>query len=322
MLLSKGIPVYSVKPQGTSPNGQVERETLIGEGQFDLAMIASWQAATEILPHLRHHAPRTRVVIDSSDLYFLRMSRDAVNNKRRLDDSYGQETIDEINIYAEADAMLAVSRQETALISDLFHGVGRAFYVPNTVDIPTKPHPFAERRGILLIGNYHYPPNAEAAIYLLEAILPHIPPSILADHPVYIVGDGATAKTAELAAQYTCVTITGWVPSVAPYLERARVMVAPLLSGAGTRTKVIAGLIAGLPVVTTTIGAEGLFLQHTQNALIVDKPQEFAQSVVNVLQDRQLWEHLSQSGLDTTRHEHDYASVKRYLVDALDAVME
>src|SRR5262245_66569887 len=83
-----------------------------------------------------------------------------------------------------------------------------------------------------------------------------------------------------------------WVPSVDPYLERSRVCVVPLLHGAGVKGKVVESLMMGTPVVTTTVGAEGLELRHGEHVLIADTPQDFADGLAHLLTDRDRWESL------------------------------
>ena len=91
--------------------------------------------------------------------------------------------------------------------------------------------------------------------------------------------------------------MVGWVPSVVPYLERARVCVVPLLHGAGVKGKVVESLVAGTPVVTTTIGAEGIELRHGEHVLIADTPEELADGLAHLLTDRAQWERLCDCGL-------------------------
>jgi GT2 family glycosyltransferase len=85
------------------------------------------------------------------------------------------------------------------------------------------------------------------------------------------------------------VTVTGWVPAIEPYLRRARVSIAPLRFGAGVKGKIAEAIAAGLPVVTTSIGAEGMELSDGDHALIADDPEAFAQAVVRLCTDDALW---------------------------------
>jgi glycosyltransferase involved in cell wall biosynthesis len=92
------------------------------------------------------------------------------------------------------------------------------------------------------------------------------------------------------------VHVTGGVPSVAPYLARGTLFVAPLRQGGGTRMKLIEALAAGIPVVTTSLGAQGLGAVPGRHLLIADDPAAFAETVVKALADRKLRDRLGRSG--------------------------
>lgn len=90
--------------------------------------------------------------------------------------------------------------------------------------------------------------------------------------------------------------ILGNVPSLAPHLEAARIIVAPIRYGAGLKGKIIEGLANGVPVVTTSIGTEGIGLVEGVNSLIADDAQTFANALVRLDSDHDLWESISQGG--------------------------
>ena len=110
----------------------------------------------------------------------------------------------------------------------------------------------------------------------------------------YIVGSNASPEIE--AYDSATVRVMGYVPDINPLLQSARVFVAPLRFGAGVNGKIGEALSYGLPVVTTSIGAEGVGLTSGENAMIADDPAEFANSVLRVYEDMDLWRRLSESG--------------------------
>jgi glycosyltransferase involved in cell wall biosynthesis len=92
------------------------------------------------------------------------------------------------------------------------------------------------------------------------------------------------------------ILIVGYMPDIAPLLESARVLIAPLRFGAGMKGKIGQALSYGLPVVTTTIGAEGFGLTHGREAMIADEPGAFANAIFQVYTDKKLWNKLSVGG--------------------------
>jgi glycosyltransferase involved in cell wall biosynthesis len=133
--------------------------------------------------------------------------------------------------------------------------------------------------------------------WLCTEVLPHLPARFLETHPLRVVGNDLSL---ELMARWArCPAATrwiGWVPDVAPYVRSAEAMIAPLRSGAGTKGKVIQSLVFGTPVVTTSIGAEGLGLVPGRHALIANEPRSFANAMVRLTENAQLWRELSTTG--------------------------
>ncbi|HKD36825.1 MAG TPA: hypothetical protein VKB78_08485, partial [Pirellulales bacterium] len=172
-------------------------EQLIAGGQFDLAVFAFWYLAERHLPDVRRLSPETRVAIDTIDLHFVRNARRLFQNVANcgapLDAAYGDELTRELNAYASADGVLAVSQKEADLVNDLIGDPALAHFAPDWEDLFVEPAPIADRKGILFIGNFRHPPNVEAAEYLRRQIVPRIDAELLKAHPIYIVGNGLTA---------------------------------------------------------------------------------------------------------------------------------
>ena len=132
-------------------------------------------------------------------------------------------------------------------------------------------------------GSLAYPPNADGAEHLLADIWPRVRAAV-PGVACAIVGRDPSPR---LRARHgrDGVTVTGPVPDVRPYLARAGVFVAPLRAGGGTRLKILEAMASGCAVVTTTVGAEGLAVQHGRDLILADDPESFAQATVRVLQD-------------------------------------
>jgi glycosyltransferase involved in cell wall biosynthesis len=116
----------------------------------------------------------------------------------------------------------------------------------------------------------------------------------LPDVPVTIVGEKPPAEVQALESRV--VRVAGWVADLDPLLDSARALVAPLTYGAGLKGKVTQALSVGLPVVTTSIGAEGLDAVDGEHMLIADDPEALAERTLAVLTDDELWARLSASG--------------------------
>src|SRR5207247_2474708 len=107
---------------------------------------------------------------------------------------------------------------------------------------------------------------------------------------------------------------------VLPYLSRARLSVVPLLHGAGTKRKLVQALTTGTPTVSTTIGVEGLDLQHGKHVWIADDPEQFAAGVTTLLSDAKLWARMARVGRAHVKVTNGKELAKRRFAEAIDAV--
>lgn len=305
--------------------GHEQIETIVRSEFFDWAILGFWNIAEPLVETLRAASPATKIVVDSGDVHFLRNARrilqDADGRLGLLDEEFARDTVREINVYAAADAMLAVSQKEADLVADLIGDRRRTFAVPDSEDLAASPFPFARRRGMFFVGNFEHPPNAEALDWLCGEILPHVDPRLLAEHPIYVAGSHTTDAIRALADGWPNVRMLGWVPSVAPYLERVRVSLIPLLHGAGTKRKMIQALSIGTPTVTTSVGIEGFPLADEQEVLVADDPVLFASGITRLLTDGPLWNDLARAGRERIRAEQSHDVARARLIAALRAAL-
>ncbi len=281
------------------PYDEATLEQLFVTAPVDLAILGFWHVAEPIMNNIRRLSPDTRIIVDSMDLHFVRHARrlfSSTPGPHRLDANYGYETFMELNVYGAADLVLTVSEKEADLVNDLTADPDLARMVPDCEDYPAAPEGFDQRRGMVFVGNFEHPPNADALQFLCEAIVPQLDPALLDEHPIRIVGNGLSPALRNLGQGVPGVQMVGWVPMVEPYLERARLSLVPLRYGAGTKRKMIQALSIGTPTVSTTVGIEGLALEHGQHLLVADDAATFARSITTLLTDAALWQRLARAG--------------------------
>jgi glycosyltransferase involved in cell wall biosynthesis len=155
---------------------------------------------------------------------------------------------------------------------------------PFGIDPPAPSDPASEQEGLLLfVGNFAHPPNVDAARWLVDDIMPRLR-SRTTGARLQLVGAGPPADVRALAGPD--VEVLGEVPSVAPFLEAAAVVLAPIRIGGGMRMKALHALASGKPLVTTFRGAEGLAVAGVEPPfLAADEPEAFALLVDELLQD-------------------------------------
>ena len=297
-----GITTYTLNnPWHGGREAVISFERLIGTAQFDLVLFAFWSCAEKYTARVRQLSPGSIVVVDSVDIHFLRESRRVFcdpnpnGHSQTLSAEYAERMRRELNAYAATDAVFTASTKEADLVNDLL-GRSLAFAIPDTEDAAISPLTPTDRRGMLFVGNFRHPPNAHAVEYLCEKIVPQLPSKSLARHPIQIVGNDPTEAVLESCASHENVQVVGWVPSVVPYLKRARVSLIPLRYGAGTKRKLMQSLMMGTPSVSTSFGIEGFNLEHDLHLLVADDDELFAASIIRLLEDDELWRRLAEQG--------------------------
>ena len=305
-----------------------ETDELMSSGCLDLVICVFWYTADNLAGKLHRRTPRTRVIVDTIDLHFLRHARgilggalDGGEGRGHLGTEYAEQMTKELNAYAAADGVFTVSQKEADLLNDLCGDPTLAHAVPDSEELAPSPVPPAARRGITFIGNFRHPPNVDAAEFLCTQVLPRVDMRLLERHPVYIVGNALNDKVRSFADGLPNVRMVGWVPSVMPYLERARVSVIPLRYGAGTKRKMIQALMVGTPTVSTSAGAEGMDLEDGRHVLVADKAPAFAAAIERLLEDDGLWRRLAADGRAHVLARHGHEMARSRLLAAIAAVM-
>jgi glycosyltransferase involved in cell wall biosynthesis len=196
-------------------------------------------------------------------------------------------------------------------------GSNNALVVPNGFEVPERPAgrvEVSQPPTILLQGSMRYAPNADAARWLVGTIAPNIRKQI-PDVQIRLVGD--PDGTVIRLNNPPSVTVTGSVPSMQPELERADLIAVPLRYGSGTRVKILEGFAHRIPVVSTTIGAEGLNLESGRHLLTADEPEAFAQACVRLLQDVELRKKLVDAAYREFEEHHHWGFARDRIKDAL-----
>jgi GT2 family glycosyltransferase/glycosyltransferase involved in cell wall biosynthesis len=328
VLQQKGVAVY----RGFTPR----IDDLIRLGGLDVAFFAFWHMAEDHAPKLRELSPDTKIMIDAIDLHWVRNARKfflglASNSGSRFVQESGarstgepqadftSQMLRELKSYMSADAVLTPSQKEAEKISDMLANYSLAYTVRDYEESIPSSIPFQDRQGILFVANFNHPPNLDAILFFCEEILPQIDPDLLSMHPLSIVGNRPPREILRYAKASPSVRVFGWVPSVVPYLQKARVTVVPMRYGAGTKRKLLQALMAHTPTVTTSIGIEGFNAEHGRHVLLADDAAGFAEATERLLTDPELWASLRDRGAEHVTRLHSREAVRRQLMEVLEA---
>lgn len=214
---------------------------------------------------------------------------------------------DEIAICKKQDAIFTTSERDKKLFQKDVPEVPK-FVIPNGVDLdqfqPSDISP--EPNTLVFVGMMTYVPNYDGVSYFLDEIFPRIL-SAIPDTKIYIVGKNPPASIRNQANDN--IVVTGFVEDVRPYIDKSTVYVVPLRMGGGTRLKIVEALAMRKPIVTTSIGCEGIDVKDRENVLIADRPKAFAKSVIELLRDRKLANRLIRNGYELVCEKYGWTSI-------------
>jgi glycosyltransferase involved in cell wall biosynthesis len=226
----------------------------------------------------------------------------------------------EAAMFSRADHVIAVSEHDARIVRAAA-GHGRVTAVPPGVDREQleqrqrRPEPGR----VLYLGHMEHYPNLDGLLMLYQDIWPHVRHSYAAAR-LTIAGGGTREELSRVAPDVLArmerdatVEIAGFVPDLGATMDTAAVMAAPLRLGSGVRNKVIEAMAAGLPVVTTRLGAQGLSVAHGRELLLADGAESFARELVRLLRDRRLPERLSAAGRELVTRDHDNDRLGKHL---------
>jgi polysaccharide biosynthesis protein PslH len=303
-----------------SPELRQRLEMLLATGGFDL-IVCDFLAPIANVPRIlpcpsvlfthnveaeiwRRHAetarsPLRKALLASQWRRMVRLERDAV---RRF------------------DVVLAVSDTDRRTLLQAYGPLRQPVHVvPTGVDASY----FAEvtsvvrPRHLVFTGSMDWLPNEDGMLYFVRDILPlirHEEPSAT----LSIVGRAPTAAVVKLGSEYG-IEVTGRVDDVRPHMAQAAVYIVPLRIGGGTRLKIFEAMAMGKPVVSTTIGAEGLPVTSGTDVLVADSPAAFANAVVRLFRSEDERTRIGQAARRLVAEQYDWSAVFGHLEQALEA---
>jgi glycosyltransferase involved in cell wall biosynthesis len=285
-LRRRGIEVHVGFPDGLA--------LLEAEGdRFGWAILSRPETCARFLGPVRAYAPQATVIYDTVDLHWVRLEREAeltgsAETRTRAERARALERVSA----ACVDVVLAVTeREREVLLAEV--PAARVEVLPNVHATRASSRAWDARDGLMFIGGFEHAPNVDGVRWFVESVLPlvqaRLPGTVL-----HVVGSRAPEEVRRLSSP--TVHVAGYVRDPLEYFDGCRVFVAPLRFGAGMKGKIGQAMSHGLPVVTTSIGAEGMGLQDGEHVLVADAPETFADAVVRLHTDRLLWEKLSRRG--------------------------
>lgn len=302
----------------SSPSISDRISALVDAHSFDIVQLEF----AELGAHVQR-IDNAATILTEHDLGFRTQQRQrALEIGRRFDaaDRVGDNAADglrqerfEILACENADQVHCMSRSDRSELASRLAKTSHLEVIPNGVDTEIfQPGDPSQRRDVLFLGSFPHLPNLDAFEFLLDAVWPEIR-RVAPDAALTVAG--ARPPEAVLARDgRDGVRVVGEVDEVAPLYRNHRVLIVPLRAGSGTRLKILEALASGLPVVSTTIGAEGLHLSPEPEIVIADDPDALAKEVAALLSaDDGVIETMGHRGRALVEAHYDWDAIARDL---------
>lgn len=306
----------AVRDLGVHVSDEFTTDLLRREGERYAAVVCCGgiSLAEQFIVPIRAVAPRALLLYDTLDLHYVRHFRQGklTGNANALRRAISYKAR-ELAMTRAVDCTLVVSQVELEVLQRECPEA-RVVLVTDVHESHPTTASFAGRRDCLFVGNYEHQPNGDAVHYYLDEIHPLVREARPGTR-FYAVGHRPSEDILARAADD--VIVTGHVSDLTPWYEQCLVTLAPLRFGAGIKGKVLYSLGRGVPVVATSIAAEGLQAIDGQDLLIADDPTAFRDAIVALHEDAALWERLSVNGRALVARHFSFETVREQLSLAL-----
>ncbi len=257
---------------------------------YDYVIMARPHISIKFIDTILKIKPTIKIIYETHDIGYIRLYRQALIERKpeRFVEARNMKQI-ELRLARASTYTFVRTRKEGAILKNEDSSINPVvlplIYIP-----PDTINPYENRRDIIFVGGYMHPPNVDAAIFLANEIFPLVRNRITGVK-LYLVGSNPPEAIRKLESDD--IVVTGYVPDISQYLQGCRIMVAPLRYGSGIKGKIMDSMMNGLPVVTTSIGAEGMDLIDGISVLIAETPEQFASSITELYNNADLWNEIS-----------------------------
>ncbi len=265
--------------------------------------------------------PNAKIILDAHNVdHLLYAQEHDVSSSHKHQRIFQQIKKQELSLYKYADLFLACSNKDRLLLEQLNLNSIRGVTAPNGAD--TYKNIFREPIStqiphLLFCGSLDYEPNLDGLQWFAAEIWPLIRAAI-PEVRLTIIGRNPQKKLIELLQNYEGIQLLGEVEDVRPYYAAACALIVPLRKGSGTRLKILEAMSLGTPIISTSIGAEGIEIVHGKHLLIADEKQNFATEVVRLLQNASLANMLAKQARQLVENEYCWENVVHRLYMELD----
>lgn len=286
--------------------------------EFDAFYVTRYQVMNNVAPRIRKLLPEARIIMNGADLHYLRLLRRAIAEGNQAQIEATREIRDqEFAAMEGADVVLSYNETEHAVIDALSEGRIRVMKCPWVLELPESVPPRKGRAGLSFLGGFQHHPNVEGIEWFVSQVMARLD-GARPDIRLSIYGSRMPEKVKAMASD--TIDPVGYIEEVADAYDRHLVFVAPLLSGAGIKGKVLAAMAHGIPCVLSPVAAEATGLRDGEDCLIARTPQDWVEAITRLHDDAALWDRMSANARSLAHHHYSFERGREQMRAALEAV--
>jgi glycosyltransferase involved in cell wall biosynthesis/SAM-dependent methyltransferase len=277
---------------------------------YQFVLICRAPIADLYLSDIRQFAPQAKIILDTVDLHYLREIRAAEldGDPKKMVEANAVKNW-ELDIFRKCDLTILLSTAEYEILRDENPDINirmiPLIFVDPVFNIPS----FEERSDFLFIGGFRHLPNIDAAIYFCQEILPLVHEK-LPKVKFHIIGSDPPLEILALE-KIPGVVVHGFVKEITPIFQKSKLSVAPLRFGAGIKGKITTSMAYGVPVIATSLAAEGMQIEDGEHIIIADTPQQFADRITSLYNSKEIWTQFSNKGREQVFQVFSPPAIKR-----------
>ena len=305
-------------------------DTFVKDFNPDIVLFDRFMMEEQFGWRVTENCPNAIKILDTEDLHSLRKGRhQAFKDNVLFDKSYlfNDTAKREIASIHRCDLTLIISEAEMDILKNDFK-VDQALLLylpfmlePISEDAITKLPKFETRQHFITIGNFLHEPNYNAVLYLKDTIWPLIRKQ-LPQAQLHIYGAYASQKVTQLNNEKQGFIIKGFAEDVHTVMQEAKVCLAPIRFGAGLKGKLIDAMQNGTPMVTSSVGAEGVFGDFEPNGFIEDDANSFANQAIELYQNEVLWSKMQENGFAIINNRFNSQKHKRVFLSRIESILD
>lgn len=297
-----------------SPDYDKALTRVLNSHVYDVVLLESL-FMTPYIDTIRRHS-KAQVILRSHNLEYIIWERVAKGSKNPAKKTYlkllaKQLKSHEMNVFKEIDGIVAISSSDASKYKKMGFA-GKLITIPFGIDAEKMPYtPYQPGKQLFHLGSMDWMPNVEGVEWFLNQIWP----SVLKKNPEIKLWMAGREMSSELRLRKDKnLHVLGAVNDAYSFMKEHGIMIVPLLSAGGIRVKIIEGMALGVPIVSTTIGAEGIGCTHDENILIANTPKEFSDAIERLMKSPELGIRIAENARKLVEEQFDNALLTKNLL--------